>query len=87
MFQNEWYEAIVVENNVVGNSFNLGETCVFKSISKRNNKFCVYNMKDTIMILSDSEIRTQIRSKRNESQQPIRAVDQGYINWKVSEIK
>lgn len=78
----DWYEAVVIDNSVLGSSFVLNDMCVFRCV--KNKKFEVFNLKDTSVVVSGKNAKTQLRSKRDRNNQVIRTSDQGYVNWKYS---
>ena len=82
MTQNfDWYEAKIIDNSLLGNSFPLATTCVFRRVHKTKKQFNIFNLKDTSIVLTGDQAKTQLRSKRDKNNSLIRAKDQGYINW------
>jgi hypothetical protein len=85
----DWYDAIVIDNSLLGGSFPLGKQCVFRFHSKKEDKkiFEVFNIKDTVKILSGEEAKTQLRSVRSKrTNEVLRSSDQGFINWKYQSL-
>lgn len=92
----DWYEAVVISNTLLGDAFPIDETCVFRHINlnemkdfedlKSSKKFEVFNLKTSIKILSGDEAKSQLRSLRDSKNNVIRARDQGYIDWKYTNI-
>ena len=85
MVQGDWYEATVLDNSILGSPFAIGGMCAFRRF--RKTKFTVFNMEDTLKTISVGEAKTQLKSSRTVKNALVRSGDQGYLNWKVSEIK
>ena len=84
MDHNDWYEATVIGNHILQDSFVQGETCVFRVVE--DNRYDVFNLKDTLQTLTHDEVKIQLKSKRSIRNELVRAKDQGYINWKVGPL-
>lgn len=80
----DWYEAEVIDNLLLGSTFPVSSTCVFRcnSKGKSKKKFEIFNLKDTSIILTGEQAKIQLRSRRDRNNKLYRAKDQGYINWK-----
>jgi len=84
----DWYDAIVIDNSIVGDAFPVGESCVYRRREgKKSQKlFEIFNIKDTAKIITGEVAKQQLRASRNTHNEVIRSKDQGYINWKYSSI-
>lgn len=82
----DWYEAVVSDNSILGSAFPVADTCVFRRCADDGKRFEIFNLKDTVAIISGDEAKTQLRSNRDRNNIVIRAKDQGYVNWKYSTI-
>jgi len=82
----DWYEAVVSDNAILGSAFPVADTCVFRRCANDSKCFEIFNLKDTVMIVSGDEAKTQLRSNRDRNNVVVRAKDQGYVNWKYSTI-
>lgn len=80
-YDQDWYEAIVIANSILGDSFPLGDSVVYRRISSKR-KFEVFNLRDATKILSGDDATTQLRASRDSYGEVRRAKDQGYLNWK-----
>jgi len=81
----DWYDATVVSNSILGDAFSVDEKCVFRRLAQEETtKFEVFNLKDTIKLLTGDEAKTQLISVRDTKNNVVRAKDQGYIDWKYS---
>jgi hypothetical protein len=80
----DWFEAVILDNTILGEAFLLNEECVFRHYKHTGDKkyFEIFNLKDNVVIVSGEEAKIQLRSARDRANNVIRAKDQGYINWK-----
>ena len=95
----DWYEAIVINNELLGDAFLIDDTCVFRRIINRrivnedgrtthqNSVFEVFNLKSEVKILTGEQAKTQLRSARDSKGNVVRARDQGYIDWKYTNVE
>jgi len=82
----DWYDAIVIANSLLGSTFQVTETCVFRRCETESRQFEICNLKDTVVVLTGDEAKTQLRSSRDRNNEVVRSRDQGFINWKYSSI-
>jgi hypothetical protein len=82
----DWYDAIVLDNSLLGSSFQVTETCVFRRCEMESRQFEICNLKDMVIVLTGDEAKTQLRSCRDRNNEVARSRDQGFINWKYSSI-
>jgi hypothetical protein len=82
----DWYDAVVIDNEILGNAFPVADTCVFRRCTKDGKRFEIFNLKDTVVVVSGEEAKKQLRSARDRNNAVVRAKDQGYVNWKYSTI-
>lgn len=80
----DWLDAVILDNTILGDAFLLNEECVFRQYKHPGDKkyFEIFNLKDNVAILSGEEAKIQLRSVKDRSNNVVRAKDQGYINWK-----
>ena len=84
----DWYDALVIDNSILGEAFPSKSTCVFRHYGEVGTKvFEIFNLKDTASILSGDKAKMQLRSRRDRNNAVVRAKDQGYVEWKYSCIK
>ena len=89
----DWYEAIVINNDLLGSAFLIDDTCVFRRIifeyinKEDNSTFEVFNLKSTVKTLTGEQAKTQLRSVRDSKGNVVRARDQGYIDWKYTNVE
>ena len=81
-----WYSADVVNNNLLGLAFTVGEE-VFYRLGQSSTEgevrwFEVFAIRGCCSVLTSSEVKTQLVARRNRKRECLRASDQGYINWK-----
>lgn len=83
MIPDDWYEATVLGNDVIGSSFVPGEPCVFRSV---DSGYAVFNLKNAYKEITPDVAKGQLRSVRDGGKL-VRARDQGHINWNFSRSK
>lgn len=85
----DWYEALVIDNSILGKAFSVGEICFFRRRQDETAKklFEVFNLRDMYKTLSGEEAKTQLRAARDSHKNVLRARDQGYINWRYGLLK
>lgn len=81
----DWYDAVVIANDILGESFTIGEMCAFRKLG--NKQFEIFNIKDTIVVMNGVQAKSQLRSCRDRNNAVIRSKDQGFINWKYESVK
>lgn len=91
MVDQDWYEANVIANSILGDAFPVGDLCVFRrkkavEFNPQERMFEIFNIKDTVRVLNGDEAKTQLRSVRDSKNGLVRARDQGYINWKLETL-
>lgn len=80
----DWYDAIVISNDILGISFPIYSSCVFRRIViNSEKKFEIFNIHSK-RVLTREECLKELRSVRNSKNEVVRSKDQGYINWKYS---
>jgi len=86
--EQDWYEAVVIANSILGDAFPVGETCVYRRVgkSKSARRFEIFNLKDVVKPLTGAEAKRQLRAARDSHNNVVRARDQGYINWKYASV-
>ena len=80
----DWYDAVVLANDILGDSFSIDETCVFRRLG--NKQFEIFNLNDTIVVMNGVQAKSQLRSCRDRNNTIIRSKDQGYVNWKYDSV-
>lgn len=82
----DWYDAIIIDNAIVGDAFPVGENCVYRRREGKQSQklFEIFNIKDTAKIITGEVAKQQLRAIRNSRDEVIRSKDQGYIHWKYS---
>lgn len=83
----DWYDATVISNSILGSGFSIGDQVVFRRIVRDESSiFEIFNLKDTVRVLTGEDAKTQLRSSRDAKNNVIRSKDQGYIEWKYSSV-
>lgn len=79
----DWHEAFIIDNSILGDAFIIGDICVYRRHGRRK-QFEIFNLRDTAHIISGEDAKRQLQATRDSRGNFVRARDQGYINWKYS---
>lgn len=83
----DWFDAVVIDNSILGDGFLVDSNCHFRRVDDIKKTFEIFNLHSIPKVLSGQKCKSQLRSVRDSKGNVVRSSDQGYINWKYSQIK